>query len=137
MNVRGLTWAWVGGFLACCSAAVAVAAQTPAARELSVVTGRGELLTFRRDVHKVVVSEPKIADAIVVSPTEVMVNGKAPGNTTLIVWETGSVPVRWDVRVKPDETCCERGVHHSRLGVLHRAGSGCFGSRVCQQVVGG
>jgi pilus assembly protein CpaC len=44
----------------------------------------------------------------VVSPTEVMVNGKSPGTTTLIVWETGSAPVRWDVHVRPDTTEWDR-----------------------------
>lgn len=82
--------------------------QTPAARELTVIAGRGELLSFTHEVNRVVVSEPKTADAIVVSPTEVMVNGKAPGNTTLVVWESGSIPVRWDVHVTADQADWDR-----------------------------
>jgi pilus assembly protein CpaC len=92
-------------FLLACVSAVAQSAVT---REISVISGRGELLTFGRDVNKVVVSEPKIADALVVSPTEVMVNGKAPGTTTLVVWESGSAPVRWDVHVKADTADWDR-----------------------------
>src|SRR5688572_18081619 len=79
-----------------------VCGQTLPSRELSLTAGRGELLQFGRDVTKVVVSEPRIADAIVVSPTEVMVNGKSPGQTTLIVWETGSTPVRYEIGVVAD-----------------------------------
>ncbi len=79
-----------------------VVAQTKAAREIPLVTGKGELITFDGDVTRVVVSEPKVADAIVVSPHEVMINGRAPGTTTLIVWESGSAPQRWDIRVKND-----------------------------------
>ena len=58
---------------------------------------------FDGDVTRVVVSEPKVADAIVVSPHEVMINGRAPGTTMLIVWESGSAPQRGGrFRVKND-----------------------------------
>lgn len=77
-------------------------AQTRPAREISLTAGKGELLTFEREIQKVVVSEPRIADAVVVSPHEVMVNAKTPGSTTLVVWESGSAPARWDVSVQPD-----------------------------------
>jgi pilus assembly protein CpaC len=87
-----------GILLAFCSAA----AQAPVAREMTVTAGKGELLSFDREINKVVVSEPRIADAMVVSPREVMVNGKSTGTTTLVVWETGSAPARWDVHVRPD-----------------------------------
>lgn len=83
-------------------AAIVAVAQTKVGREVPLVTGKGELITFDGDVTRVVVSEPKVADAIVVSPHEVMINGKAPGTTTLVVWETGSAPQRWDIRVKND-----------------------------------
>jgi pilus assembly protein CpaC len=83
-------------------------AQSPAAREITVVAGKGELLTFGREINKVVISEPRIADALVVSPNEVMVNGKSPGTTTLVVWEAGSAPARWDVHVRADTADWEK-----------------------------
>lgn len=76
--------------------------QTPAAHEVKLVEGRGELLQFQKDIQKVVISEPKIADAIVISPREVMVNAKGPGRTTLIIWESGGEPARYDVSVGKD-----------------------------------
>jgi pilus assembly protein CpaC len=82
--------------------ALSLSAQTGPARELSLSAGKGELLQFAREVTRVVVSEPKIADAIVVSPTEVIVNAKSPGKTTLIIWETGSAPARYDIGVTAD-----------------------------------
>jgi pilus assembly protein CpaC len=48
------------------------------------------------------VAEPKVADAIVVSPREVMVNAKSAGWTTVVIWETGTAPVRYDVHVLAD-----------------------------------
>ena len=78
--------------------------QTAPPRELMLITGRGELLVFDSDIKTVVASEPKIADAIVVSPREVMVNAKAVGKTTVIVWEQGAVPRRYNISVTPDST---------------------------------
>ena len=81
-----------------------LAAQTTASRDLTLVLGRGELLHFERDVHKVAVAEPKIADAVVLSPQEVMINAKGAGKTTVVIWETGSIPIRYQVNVVADPT---------------------------------
>ncbi|MFN7933848.1 MAG: pilus assembly protein N-terminal domain-containing protein [Bryobacteraceae bacterium] len=82
--------------------APAMTAQTAPTKEMSLLIGRGELISFERDLSKVVIAEPKIADAVVVSPREVMVNAKSVGKTTLIVWEMGTIPVRYNIDVKPD-----------------------------------
>lgn len=84
-----------------------VAAQTQPLRDVNLMQGRGELLQFSNDVSKVVISEPKIADALVVSPREVMVNAKGVGHTTLVVWEAGQLPARYDINVLADRTAVE------------------------------
>src|SRR5262249_41637001 len=93
--------------VACALWTLLASAQGPAApdraiREINLMAGRGELLQYAHDIVKVVIAEPKIADAIVVSPREVMVNAKGAGHTTLIVWETGSDPARYDIAVAAD-----------------------------------
>jgi pilus assembly protein CpaC len=84
--------------------AAAVFAETPAVKEtINLMIGRGELLQFPADVKSVAAAEPKIADVVVISPREVMVNAKEVGKTTVIVWgEAG--PIRYDVNVTPDTT---------------------------------
>jgi pilus assembly protein CpaC len=77
---------------------------TIAAPAISLMAGRGELLQFKEEISRVVVSEPKIADAIVVSPHEVMVNAKTAGHATVIVWEGTLDPARYEVTVTPDTT---------------------------------
>jgi pilus assembly protein CpaC len=52
----------------------------------------------------VALAEPKIADAVVLSPREVMVNAKTPGHTTLLIWETGSDPARYEIEVAKDNS---------------------------------
>ena len=78
------------------------AAQTTRGRDISLIEGRGQLLQYERDIQKLVIAEPKIADAIVVSPREVMVTAKSPGHTTLVVWETGSEPATYEIDVARD-----------------------------------
>jgi len=85
---------------------LALPAQTAPARDsrsITLTTGRGELLEFDQDVKQVAAAEPKIADVVVITPREVMVNAKEPGKTTVIVWTNGE-PVRYDVDVTPDTT---------------------------------
>ncbi len=83
-------------------AAPAQTVSPTAARAISLVEGTGDLLQFDRDIDRVAIAEPKIADAVVVSARDVMVNAKGPGQTTLVVWEGGMTPVRYDIRVTKD-----------------------------------
>lgn len=77
-------------------------AQIAQPRELTLLVGRGELLQFSSDVRTVATSEPKVTDVSVVSPREVMVNAKGLGKATVIVWEGGSAPRRYNVSVVAD-----------------------------------
>jgi len=74
----------------------------PVSHPIALIEGAGELLQFDHDIERVVIAEPKIADAIVVSARDVMVDAKGPGQTTLVVWETGLAPVRYNIRVLKD-----------------------------------
>jgi pilus assembly protein CpaC len=89
------------------SAACLLLAAPDGARELTLVVGRGQLLEFQNDISRVAVSEPKIADAVVVSPREVMVNAKGAGKATIVIWETGLAPVNYNVTVSPDLSTLE------------------------------
>src|SRR5262249_9803172 len=75
-----------------------------AVRRIALIEGTGELLQFDHDIEKVAIAEPKIADAVVISARDVMVNGKGPGQTTLIVWEAGNTPTHYNIRVAKDTT---------------------------------
>ena len=78
--------------------------ETQPVKEVNLIAGKGELLQFQNDVQKVVVAEPKIADAIVVSPREVMLSAKGAGKTTVAIWETGVAPALYNVNVITDST---------------------------------
>ncbi len=90
--MRFARYVWWAAALVCGTAGPATGQTKPAHREIALMEGRGELIQFQNDITKVVISEPKIADAVVVSPREVMVNAKGPGSTTLVVWEGEQSP---------------------------------------------
>ena len=59
------------------------------ANDLSVVVGKSVLLDCANPVERVAVGMGGIAEATAVSPVEILINGKAPGETSLIIWERG------------------------------------------------
>src|SRR5271165_1499895 len=75
-----------------------------ASNELSLVVGRSVLLDCAQPVQRVAVGIGDFADATVISPTEIMVNGKAPGETTLILWEAGGNREFFNVTVRASTT---------------------------------
>ncbi len=75
---------------------------TPLApQSITLTVGRGELLQFPDEASRVSVSNPVIADAVVVSLREVVLNGKAPGNTTIMIWHGENVSP-YEITVQPD-----------------------------------
>jgi pilus assembly protein CpaC len=64
-------------------------AHQDSANDLSVVVGKSILLDCAAPVERVAVGLGGIAEATAVSPIEILVNGKAPGETSLILWEKG------------------------------------------------
>lgn len=86
----------------CFAALMIFAALASAAGPMTIVVGRGELLQFKSDVKQVAASEPKIADVVVISPREVMINAKGPGRATIVIWESGSDAARYEIDVVPD-----------------------------------
>jgi pilus assembly protein CpaC len=64
--------------------AVAESAGQDQSNDLSVTVGKAALVDFTKPVVRVAIGMSDIAE-----PTEVMVNGKVIGNTSLIVWEQG------------------------------------------------
>jgi pilus assembly protein CpaC len=77
------------------------------ANDLSVTVGKSALVDFTRPVVRVAIGLGEIAEATAVSPSEVMVNGKAVGNTSLIVWEQGGERQFFNVTVHPSHAAAD------------------------------
>lgn len=57
---------------------------------VNVLVGQSRLLTFDRPIERFSVSNPDIAEAVLVTSNQVVVNGKAFGQINFIAWEKGT-----------------------------------------------
>jgi pilus assembly protein CpaC len=71
--------------------------------DLSVVVGKSVVVKTEEPIERVSVGFGDVAEAMAVSPHEVLVNGKAPGSTSMIVWQRGGSTFFLDVNVKPNQ----------------------------------
>lgn len=79
----------------------AEAASQDSANELFVTVGQSVLVDTTQPIIRVAVGLGDVAEATATSPTEVMVNGKAAGVTSLIVWEAHGGRQFFKVMVRP------------------------------------
>jgi pilus assembly protein CpaC len=68
------------------AAGAAQAAADAAVPRLSLTAGRSTVLETDFDITRIAVTNPAVADAVVVQPREILVDGKAAGTVSLIVW---------------------------------------------------
>jgi pilus assembly protein CpaC len=81
---------------------------TQAERVISVSKGASALMVNPVPIARFSVGEPDVAEVTIVSPTEVIINGKGLGTTTLFVWDNqGQVRV-YSVEVTADAPGLER-----------------------------
>jgi pilus assembly protein CpaC len=95
------------------AAAAGPSAQQPDAAPLPkvfVTAGRSTIVLIDFDVTRIAITNPAIADAVVVRPREILVDGKAPGTISLIIW--GSTErVQYDVVVEQPVSALEQQLH--------------------------
>ncbi len=85
----------------------AESAATIATDQIHLLVGRSAVVRTERAIIRVSLSTPDIADAVVTSPREMLVHGKAPGTISLLVWnETGAI-TNYEVTVRRDLTSLE------------------------------
>ena len=69
--------------------------------ELFVAVDKSVLVDVAHPVQRIAVGLGEFAEATAISPSEILVNGKAPGETSLIVWEAGGGRQFFNVIVRP------------------------------------
>ena len=67
---------------------VAASFASPAreAVRIDVLIGQSKIITFDRAISRLSVSNPEVAEAVLVSPEQVVVNGKAFGQVNFVAW---------------------------------------------------
>jgi pilus assembly protein CpaC len=84
---------------------------TPGAAPLRVMVGKSLLINTTERLKRVSVTDPSVADALVVTPTQVLVNGLAPGEVSLLIWDELERSRSFDLRVDVDITAASEEMH--------------------------
>jgi pilus assembly protein CpaC len=85
--------------------------ETTASAPLRVMVGKSILINTTVPLKRVSVTDPAIADALVVTPTQILVHGRAPGEVSLIVWDEQERSRSFDLRVDVDVTAATEEIH--------------------------
>jgi pilus assembly protein CpaC len=110
-----------------CSAAEAgqnqpAASPATAARDLFVTAGKSAVIESPVDIDRVSVANGDIAEAVVINPRELLVNGKTPGSTTLIVWQRGGNRLLFDLTVRSNNTVSDAAIDRIRQELRNELG---------------
>ncbi len=84
----------------------------PGAAPLRVMVDKSLLINTTERLKRVSVTDPSVADAIVVTPNQVLVNGLAPGEVSLLIWDEAERSRSFDLRVDVDITAASEEMHH-------------------------
>jgi pilus assembly protein CpaC len=79
-----------------------------AERVISVSRGSSALFVNPVPLQRFSVGDPNIAEVTIVSPTEVVINGKSLGSTTLLIWDNTAQVKVYSVEVTVDAPALER-----------------------------
>ena len=89
-------------------------AQTPLANEgpapLRVMVGKSLLINTTDRLKRVSVTDPEIADPQVITPTQVLVHGRSPGEVSLLIWDESERSRSFDLRVDVDVTAAQEEI---------------------------
>ncbi len=69
---------------------------------LHLLVRRSLLISSPARIKRVSLADPSVIDAIVVDPNQIVINGKAPGASSLVVWDENSQNQTFDVVVDLD-----------------------------------
>jgi pilus assembly protein CpaC len=61
-------------------------AAQPAIKRVVLTAGRSTVISTDFDISRIAVTNPAVADAVVVQPREILIDGKSSGTVSLIVW---------------------------------------------------
>lgn len=73
-------------------------------RDLFVMAGKSIVVQTPSVIQRVVVSDPKIAEALPVTQQELVLHGRAEGETSLILWTAGGGRVLFDLKVQANKS---------------------------------
>lgn len=70
--------------------------------KLYSVVGKTQMIKFDEPVKRISITDPSLADLVLLSPKELLLNGKKAGRTSLLFWGTSNKPVFFNMVVQQD-----------------------------------
>ena len=86
-------------------------AESEGPQTLHLLVGRSLVITSPTKIKRVSLADPTIAEAIVVSPFQVLVNGKTPGGVSLLLWDEADQSQAFEVSVDIDILGLTQKIH--------------------------
>lgn len=86
-------------------------AQPEGPQTLHLLVGRSLVITSPTKIKRVSLADPAIAEAVVISPYQVLLNGKAPGGVSLLLWDEADQSQAFEVSVDIDILGLTQKIH--------------------------
>lgn len=77
----------------------ALCADAATAGRLVVTVGKSLSIDSPLTIERVSIANSTLAETMVIGPREILVNGKSPGETSLVIWQDGGIRLTYDVLV--------------------------------------
>jgi pilus assembly protein CpaC len=85
--------------------------ESESAQTLHLLVGRSLVITSPARIKRVSLADPAVAEALVVSPTQILVNGKTPGGVSLLIWDEADQSQAFEVSVDIDVLGLSQKIH--------------------------
>ena len=70
------------------------------------MVGKSLLINTTERLRRISITDPSIAFAQVITPTQILVHGKTPGEVSLLIWDEAERSRSFDLRVDVDVSAC-------------------------------
>jgi pilus assembly protein CpaC len=84
---------------------------TQGSAPLRVMVGKSLLINTTERLKRISVTDPGVAFAQVITPTQILVHGKSPGEVSLLIWDELERSRSFDLRVDVDVSACAEEEH--------------------------
>ncbi|HZB26089.1 MAG TPA: pilus assembly protein N-terminal domain-containing protein [Vicinamibacterales bacterium] len=84
------------------SSAPGISSAVDSPTEIDLLVGRSTLLNVGSAITRVSLTVPDVADAMVTSPTQLLIHGKQPGTISMFVWDRAGAIKTYEVKVRRD-----------------------------------
>ncbi len=89
----------------------AQSAQSQGSAPLRVMVDKSLLINTTERLKRISVTDPTVAFATVITPTQILVHGRSPGEVSLLIWDELERSRSFDLRVDVDVSACAEEEH--------------------------